>query len=69
MSERDKDKNRRDKQRNLQARTEGDGEAKIHLVFHRHLYCHQVLGNVTNDRHEDNTDEELAKPKCLAYSI
>ena len=57
----EKNQHRRDEKRDLQAGTNRDTEAQVHLVFHRHEDGGRVLGRVAHNRHHDNTDKHLGE--------
>ena len=57
----DKDQHRRDEQSHLQARPQRDGQAEFHLILEGDLYCYQMLGDIADQRHDDDTDEEFAQ--------
>jgi hypothetical protein len=42
------------KQSNLQAGTNGNTQAQIHLILHRYLYSYQMFSHIAHQRNEDN---------------
>ena len=56
---------RRDEQRDLQARAVAHGHREFHLVLGRQLDRDEVLGEVADRRHEHDADEEDAQPERL----
>ena len=62
-------KHRRDKECDLQARSNRNPNAQIHFVFQRHENGGRVLGGVADNRDNDDADERLGDettlPVCL----
>jgi hypothetical protein len=63
--ERQEHQERGGEQRDLRAGTDGDVDRQVHLVLRGHVHGHPVLGCVSDDRHDDNADEELADADLL----
>ena len=59
------DKERSDKESDLDTGPDRDAHSKIHLVADSHDNSRDVLGRVTNDGDEDQTDEGLADARVL----
>ena len=54
----DEDEHGGDEERDLQAGADGDAQAEVHLVLVRDLDRDQVLGDVADQRHQHDADEE-----------
>ena len=61
----EQDEDRRDEQRDLEARAEGHGHRELHLVLGRELDRDEVLGQVADGRDDDDADEEGRQPERL----
>ena len=55
----EEDQHRRDEQRDLRRRSDGDGDGRVHLVVGRQHHRREVLGGVADQRDDDDADEEL----------
>src|SRR5437879_4463016 len=60
---------RRDKERDLQARSNRNPNAQIHFVFQRHENGGRVLGGVADNRDDDDADESLGDAERRAYAL
>src|SRR5262249_45826883 len=63
------DQHRRDEQRDLQARTERDGQTEFHLVLERDFDGDHMLGDVADQRDDDDADEELGQAERLGDGV